>query len=49
LSNADLGVSEPQAPELTNIKLGMGDYVGHITPHAKIHNNHPSGGILVHV
>ena len=29
-------------------KFGVSDYVGDITPHAKIQNNRPSGGVPAH-
>jgi len=47
-SNADLGMSEHQTPEPINVKFGVGDYVGDMTPHAKIHNSRPSGGVLAY-
>jgi len=47
-SNAKFGVSEPQAPEPINTKFGMDDSAGDINPHAKIHNNRPSGGVPAH-
>ena len=44
-SNANLEVSDPQTSEPINIKFGMDDYVGDMSAHAKIINNHPSGGV----
>jgi len=43
-----IGVSWPQTHKLINTKFGMGDYVGCISPHAKINNNRPSVGFPVH-
>jgi len=39
-----LGVSELQNPEPIDIKFVVGDYVGDITPYAKIQNDRPIGG-----
>jgi len=34
--------------EPVDIKFGMGDYIGDITPRATIQTNRPSGGIPAH-
>jgi len=39
------GCQNSKTPELIDKKIGMGDYVGDITPHAKIHSNRPFGGV----
>jgi len=39
---------KPQTPEPTDRKFDVGDYIGHIIPHAKIHNNRPNEGIPAH-
>jgi len=35
-------VQNPQTPELMNMKFGLIDYVGDITPHAKIQKDRPT-------
>ena len=38
-----------KTPKVINIKFGMGNYVGDITPHVKNESDYPSGGITTMV
>jgi len=48
MEKAKLGCQNSETPEPINIQFGMGDYIGDITPHAKIQNNCPSRGVPAH-
>jgi len=43
MENYKIGVIKNSKPPTDCQKIGMGDYVGNITPHVKIQSDHPSG------
>jgi len=42
------GCESTQTPEPIDMKFGVGDYVGDITPHAEIRKDRPSEGVPVY-
>ena len=42
---AKLGDQNSETPEPIVTELGVVDYVGDVTPHAKIQSDHPSEGV----
>ena len=41
--------SKTKTPEPTDEKFGVGDYVGDISPHAKIQNDRPIGSVAAYM